>query len=175
MAASAGKVSSPVTDTLPDTIAADTIAAPTKNPALGRVWFQCLNQSAFALAAESRPPATSAACFRARCCSSSPGRRRGKPRHWLALLRSALSSTLDPELFGVRQVAKNAFTCQAECGNPGAFGLPALRKKHSGGVGSLCRVSPAFTPRRCFSNTPRRRHPLFPPRSDGHYTGQDGH
>ena len=50
MAASAGKVSSPVTDTLPDTIAADTIAAPTKNLALGRVWFQCLNQSAFALA-----------------------------------------------------------------------------------------------------------------------------
>lgn len=49
IAASAGKVSVPSIETLPETIAAETIAAPTKNPAHGRAWFD-INQAAFDLA-----------------------------------------------------------------------------------------------------------------------------
>jgi len=72
---------------------------------------------------------------------------RGNPSRSLEerlLLCSAQFKTLRPDLFEARQVAKSAFACQAECGNVAAFGLPAQRKKHWGGVkGSLCRASPA--------------------------------
>ena len=89
------------------------------------------------------------------------------------VLRSAQFKTLRPDLFEARQVAKSAFACQAECGNVAAFGLPAQRKKHWGGVkGSLCWASPALDPPQCFLNTPRRNTPCFPSNSDGHYTMQ---
>ena len=89
------------------------------------------------------------------------------------VLRSALFKTLRPDLFEAKQVAKSAFACQGECGNIAAFGLPAQRMKHWGGVkGSLCRALPALDPAPVLLEYPETKHPCFPSNSDGHYRAE---